>query len=237
MRDGKSVIVDTTSLSAGRHSRSVKIEEQVLQMVRYRAVWRSRHLIIFPIDCHPFRQSVSPVMEGDRERLLACMIRSPVKRVLLSTELPVAELRFWADLGREANLPVYIRLTASLSNKRSMLLKLFSRLFNVVGAATLLFLLSPVMFVLAGVSLTRSGHVFRRSWSIGNHGILFQKLSFENIYVESSLNLQLEDPTFNQRLQLLPGLFNVLLGETSFALLNFDLKLEDDAILATASKV
>ena len=230
------MIASTTVLADSLQGRVVKVQEQVLQVVRYRAVWRSNHLLIFPTDCHPFRQSVSPVMEGDRERLVACMLRSPVKRVLLSTELSVAELRFWADLGREASLPVYIRLNASLSNKRSMLLKLLFRLLNLVGAATLLFLLSPVMFVLAGVSLIRSGHVFQRSWSIGNYGAVFQKLSFENIYVESSLNLQLEEPTFNKRLQLLPGLFNVLLGETSFALLNFDLKLEDAAVLATASK-
>ncbi len=175
MRDIKPVIAGTTGSMTSHHGGASSVQKMGLQVVRYRAVWRSRHLIIFPIDCHPFRQSVSAVMEGDRDRLLACLEHSTVTRLLLSPELPLEELYFWAELGRLAGVPIYLRRLQASYVRPKLLLR---RAINLFGATSILMLLSPLLLLITLLLLSSSGQVFSREWSVGERGNLFRSMRF-----------------------------------------------------------
>ncbi|NJN32692.1 MAG: hypothetical protein HC824_21475 [Synechococcales cyanobacterium RM1_1_8] len=175
MGNVKPVISETTDLMLGRQGSVAKARTQVLQRVRYRAVWRAGWLVICPVDCHPFRQSVSAVMEGDRDRLLACLRHSTVKRILLSPDLPVGEMRLWAELGREVGRLVYVRRVGRSAAKASR----FVRLVDIGGGVFLSFVLSPVMLGIAtGIVLTSRGPLFARELCVATNGSLFEALRF-----------------------------------------------------------
>lgn len=205
------MIADTSGpLTQGltrQQQRSVVVPVAVARL-RYRAVWRSKQLLIFPIDCHPFRQSVSAVLEGDRHRLLSCLRHSPVRRLLLSPELPLVELLFWTELGRDAGLPVYLRRSVQRGRKNSWPKSLLLRWGDVIGASVSLALLSPAMLLIALRLLVSAGRVFDREWCVGRDGKLFRALRFATI-PESSLK--------NKRVGVteLPLLVNILRGETT----------------------
>lgn len=207
------MIAETSRAMAQRQPRRERpvMTAVALGAIRYRAVWRSKQLLIFPLDCHPFRQSVSAVLEDDRDRLLACLKHSTVRRLLLSPQLPMAELIFWADLGREAGLPIYMRRQKNFVCMRQMS-SMVLRLFNMLGAAALLLIFSPVMLLGASLLLLLTGQVVRREWQVGESGQLFQAFLFMDNLVQlpswlASLN--------RSEWVRLPTLFNVLRGDVA----------------------
>ena len=212
MRDIKPVIASTTILAEIRQTHVVKAQEQVLQALRYRAVWRSRHLIIFPIDCHPFRQSVSAVMEGESKRLLSCLERSTVKRLLLSPELSFGELCFWAELASQAGLPVFMRRTGAWQAKPTRLARLWIRVLDMIGALFLLVLLSPVLLMSSLLLLVFGRELFERRWTVGQWGNLYQSLSFSVDRERLPIWLTWLSRT---RVVELPQLLNILWGDSS----------------------
>lgn len=209
MGEVESMIADTSGpLTHGRaRQQRPVVAPLAVARLQYRAVWRSKQLLIFPIDCHPFRQSVSAVLEGDRHRLLVCLKHSPVRRLLLSTELSVAELLFWANLGREAGLPIYMRRLKGQRPRRQM--RLTARLISIASAACLLILASPIMLGVGSLLLLFSGKMFKRNWEIGTDGQFFQAFQF------SLDDEQLPDWLVkNQQLEIMrwPILLNVVRG-------------------------
>lgn len=178
MGNVKPVISETTDLMLGRQGSVAKARTQVLQRVRYRAVWRAGWLVICPVDCHPFRQSVSAVMEGDRDRLLACLKRSPVKRLLLSPELSVAELQFWAELGLKVGRNTYVRGGAIASLRYQKSLFLFWNLSYAIRSVLLGLLTSPLYLIIALILSVKTGKIFSHKWSINSTGKLFPRIIF-----------------------------------------------------------
>jgi hypothetical protein len=216
MWDGKLVMVNTQVNVAEDQAISPKSRDVALDRVRYRAVWRSRYLIILPIDCHPFRRSVSAVMEGDRDRLLACLKHSPVKRLLLSPELKCSELYFWAELGRHSNRPVYLRSSKLARSTQDLSRYGLTRILNFTLALMLLLMFSPVMLGLSLFELMTQGEIFERSWQVGYRGKLFLGLRFVGFGPFASIENEGNAGVPHAWLRQLPQLFNILRGDTGF---------------------
>ena len=207
------------------------------EVLRYRPVWRGKTtLIICPLQCHPYRQSISAVIESDRDRLLACLKRSPTRVLLLDSAIGEKELELWSDLGREVKKPVYLRLRSlstlpSFSRPFAWLIK--SSLDRLVAFVCLV-LLSPVLLAIAMfVNATTEGPVFCREWCVGQRGRLFRRLKFRCTYVKDEIEQRslTSNQVFgaSQKMRLtplgawmqqfgldaLPQLINVLQGEMS----------------------
>jgi len=183
-----------------------------IQHLRYRAVWRSKQLIILPLNCHPFRQKISAVLEDDSDRLLACLRHSDVNRLLLSPDLPITEIRFWAELGEQAGLRTYVRQ----SNRAVRLSASVRQPLFQIGQATALILLiltSPILLGGALVFWLYCGCIFERQWRVSSRGQLYRMWSFPNRpeQLPSMLSVLCQ-----LRFRRLPHLINVLLGQALF---------------------
>lgn len=213
MGEVKPMIADTSRTLAQqqtRRERELVSSVTAVTRLRYRAVWRSKQLFILPINCHPFRQSVSAVLEGDRDRILACLKHSTVRRLVLSPELPVPELLFWAELGQISGLPIYIQ-GIRRSRTHSVLKLSIMRSFDLVGSAILLLLIGPGILLIALRLLVLSNCVFEREWHIGANGKLFRLVRFA---MPSATAAELKNYRVqNYRVANLPSLINVLRGE------------------------
>ncbi len=184
------------------------------ELLRYRAVWRAKQLLILPIDCHPFRQSVSAVFEGERSHLLTCLQRSPVKRLLLSPQLEVAELSLWVELAAESGLPVYLRLTRGRHFPiYPRVLLGVKRLFELVVAVLLLILVSPLLLVISLGLFFLTGNVFSRERIVGRRGRLFTAIRFSIPEPDTSILKAFRIFIKRSNLNTFPLLLNVIRGE------------------------
>jgi len=186
-----------------------------IQRLRYRAVWRSKHLVILPIDCHPFRRSVSAVLEGDRARLSTCLKHSHVKRLLLSPELEPAELLFWARLAGGAGLTVHLRLHREKRGLQAPLRlpAVVQQPLHYAVSVTLLLILSPLMLVISLAALCLTGSIFSREIAVGQGGKLFTALRFQSPASSTHLSAAARQVLTQSHLLDLPLLLNVLRGE------------------------
>lgn len=120
-------------------------------------------------------------VEGDRERLLQCLLRSSVKLVLLAPDLPATDLQLWAELGQRAHKPVYLRLrsTPALPERARPLAWVIKGGCDRLVACLLLAILSPLLLIAALlIGLTTPGAIFSRRWHVGKRGRLFKLLTF-----------------------------------------------------------
>lgn len=153
------------------------------QKLSYGVAWRQRKLVITGrMQRAGDRQTRRfSWVEGDRERLLQCLLRSSVKLVLLAPDLPATDLQLWAELGQRAHKPVYLRLrsTPALPERARPLAWVIKGGCDRLAACLLLAILSPLLLTAALlIGLATPGTIFSRSWHIGKRGRLFKLLTF-----------------------------------------------------------
>lgn len=127
-------------------------------------------------------------VEGDRARLLQCLLHSPAQLVLLDPELDESDLQLWAALCEEAGKDAYVRLRSmpGLPERSQPLSWIIKSCLDRLAALILLALLSPVFLAVALlVSVTTAGPVFFRQWRVGKRGRLFKVLKFRSMYAGS----------------------------------------------------
>ena len=173
-----------------------------------------------------------------REWLKKCLQNSLVKGVYLDWKLGETGVNLWADVCRESNKPVFLRISSyrkALSEAKPIFWK-FKRLMDWLVAASLLLLFSPIMLTVAAlIKILTPGPIFCRQWQVGNRGKLFQVYKFRTMVVDAEPQhhqamgelQKLHQLDNNSRitflgkwlcqssLDQLPLLFNVLRGEIS----------------------
>lgn len=161
------------------------------------------------------------------------------KQVCLDPEFEQSYIERWAEVCREGDRPVFLRVPADPALARKGLNRLawgLKRGCDGLAALVLLGVLSPVMLAIALlIPLTSPGPIFFRQWRVGQRGQLFRIFKFRTMGVDAAarhrdvmghqqgLNKQLCDPRVTalghwlrkSSLDELPQLFNVLLGEMS----------------------
>ncbi len=166
-------------------------------------------------------------------RLSLQLVQQPVMLHMVPSMLDLAFARTPVDtLG---GIPL-ISLRESALTEAQRILK---RLFDVVGSALLLTILSPIMALIAiAIKLESPGPIFFRQERIGEHGHRFRMIKFRSMYQHAEhrwhevalrdehgrlMHKRTDDPRITQvglrlrrtSLDELPQLFNVLLGEMS----------------------
>ncbi len=166
-------------------------------------------------------------------RLSLQLVQQPVMLHMVPTMLDLAFARTPVDtLG---GIPL-ISLRESALTEAQRILK---RLFDVVGSAVLLTILSPIMVLIAiAIKLESPGPIFFAQERIGEHGQRFRMIKFRSMYQDAErrwhevaqrdgqgrlLHKRTDDPRITRvglrlrRMSLdeLPQLINVLLGEMS----------------------
>ena len=173
-----------------------------------------------------------------REWLKDCLQNSIVEQVCLDSRLGTKGIKLWADVCRESQKPVFLRISSqrkALSEEKPICWK-FKRFMDWLVAAILLLLFSPVMLTVAAlIKILTPGPIFCRQWQVGNRGQLFQVYRFRTMVVDTEQQYhqvlgdrqklyQLENnPRMTSlgkwlrksSLDELPLLFNVLRGEMS----------------------
>ena len=136
-------------------------------------------------------------------------------------------LKKYSDLPKEFQNKKVRKYYEMLRKKRLYLV--FKRLFDIIGALILLIILSPVFLVLAiMIKLDSKGPVFYRQERITKYGKKFRIFKFRTMVVDAdkkgSLVTTNNDNRItkvgykirNSRLDEIPQLINVLLGDMSF---------------------
>lgn len=167
-----------------------------------------------------------------------CLNNSWVKTVCLDSRLGEEGIVTWADTCHIAKKKVFLRITSNheILARYTQTCWRIKRVFDWVGAAILLVLLSPVMLSLAiFLKLFSSEKILFRQWRVGKRGELFQIYKFRTMKIDAeSQHHQLmgdldglhkleNDPRITYlgkwlrkySLDELPQLFNVLRGEMS----------------------
>lgn len=177
-----------------------------------------------------------PSLES-KQWLVNCLKHSPVRLIRIDPALGEASLKFWADACEQAGKAVFLRLPAPFNRqRRPRSLWWLQRLINLIAAALLLVLLSPVMLGLVCLTRVQSKEpIFLRYWCVGERGRLFRLFKFRTMVVNTQkqepevINNQISLPKDEDRLYItplgrwmqkssldqLPQLFNVLRGEMS----------------------
>jgi len=200
--------------------------------------WRRKQLLVCTSRQH--QQPYLPALENERS-LVARLKRSPVKLVRIDPDLGEAGLSFWANACERANKAVFLRVpsTHELPQKRRPLSWWFKRQIDWSIAASLFFVLSPVMLgVTLLVRASSAGPIFLRQWRVGERGKLFRVFKFRTTtaipttaqqqhhedmgdqidqyeYIDDTCFTRLGRWLQKYRLNELPQLFNVLRGDMS----------------------
>jgi lipopolysaccharide/colanic/teichoic acid biosynthesis glycosyltransferase len=169
----------------------------------------------------------------------ACLARSPIKLVRLSSDLGEAKLVFWANACQKAGKSAFLQVpsTPELPRKKAGVSWWLKRLLDRILAAFALLLFSPILLALALlIRLQSPGPMFFYQWRVGERGKLFQIIKFRTMIVgaeqlhhkvmgnQSGLHKHKDDPRVTPigrwmrkySLDELPQLVNVLRGEMSF---------------------
>jgi lipopolysaccharide/colanic/teichoic acid biosynthesis glycosyltransferase len=183
------------------------------------------------------KQPYLPLLESE-QWLVDCLKHSPVRLVRIDPNLGEKELRFWADVCKQAKKAVFLQLpsTYELPKKKSPRSWWLKRLIDWSIATLLLLLLSPVMLGLVLlIHIYSPGPIFFRQWRVGKRGKLFRIFKFRTMVVDAEklhhqvmgeqkgLHKRKDDPRITSlgcwmrkySLDELPQLFNVLQGDMS----------------------
>jgi lipopolysaccharide/colanic/teichoic acid biosynthesis glycosyltransferase len=167
-----------------------------------------------------------------------CLKYSSVRQVCVDSTLGEARVKLWADACKEANKQIFLRIPSSLMifNLKKQISWKIKRIFDWIGAAVLLILLSPVMLTIAlAIAIFSPGPIFFRQWRVGKRGKLFEIYKFRTMIVDADkqhhevmgvqngLHKREDDPritpigSFLRKYSLdeLPQLLNVLKGDIS----------------------
>lgn len=126
----------------------------------------------------------------NQERLIECLKNSPVKLVSLDRDLGEGQLKYWADACEQAGKPVFIQLPslADLPRKSRPRKWILKRLVDVIFAAVLLPLLSPILLLVALlVRISSPGPIFFQQWRVGKRGKLFRVLKFRTMVADADV--------------------------------------------------
>lgn len=210
-------------------------EKQSKSFANYTLKWRQRQLFV-----QRTNQDQTPYLPclEDQERLSACLERSQVELVRLSSDLSETEIIYWANACRQAGKKVFLQIpsTPLLPKKRAQFTWLCKRLLDQSIAIVALLLLSPLMLGLALLIYNQSpGSILFWQWRVGERGRLFQILKFRTMIEgaeelhhqimanQPGLHKHKNDPRVTPigrwmrrySLDELPQLINVLRGEMS----------------------
>ncbi|MBD2020808.1 sugar transferase [Leptolyngbya sp. FACHB-36] len=200
----------------------------------YLLKWRQDQLLVTK---NPSQTEMLPSFEAYL-RLVACIDRSPVKLVRLSSTFGEREISLWANACSQAGKAVFLQVpnTATLPKKQAGFSWRLKRAFDLVLATLLLLLLGPVLLTIALIiRLDSPGPILFQQWRVGERGKLFRIFKFRTMIVgaealhhqvmgnQSGLHKHTNDPRLTSigrwlrkySLDELPQLFNVLRGEMS----------------------
>ncbi|WP_425215460.1 heterocyst development glycosyltransferase HepC [Tumidithrix helvetica] len=197
--------------------------------------WRQKKLLVgLSKSDWQFSQNLS----NPEGRLQDCLINSPVKLVLVDTNIGEPRINHLADMCLLAEKPLFLRLSsiAELPQKRNPTDWLIKRGLDLIAASLLLVIFSPLMLMLAlMIKNESSGPIFFYQWRVGQRGKLFRIIKFRSMVVGAEKRHQIvmfgqqglhkceNDPRVTRlggwmrkySLDELPQLFNVLRGEMS----------------------
>ncbi len=172
------------------------------------------------------------------EWLQNCLKLSSVRQICIDPQLSQAEIKLWADAGKQAKKQIFLRIPScqkvlSLKNNFSWRVK---RVLDWSTAAVLLLLTSPILLTIALlIKILTPGPIFFSQWRVGTRGRLFQIYKFRTMVVHAEqqhhqimgttagLHKCENDPRVTPlggwlrkySLDELPQLFNVLKGDIS----------------------
>ena len=170
-------------------------------------------------------------------RLLA-ISKIDTNLIRVEPEIGEARLKQLANVCQSSKKSVFLRLPHAdeLPQKNKAIAWSVKRLIDWLAALVILFVLSPVMLVLAAIiSSTSSGSIFFHQWRVGEQGRLFRIIKFRTMITDADklhhlvmtgqtgLHKCEHDPRITSvgrwmckySLDELPQLFNVLLGDMS----------------------
>lgn len=184
------------------------------QMHYYEISWRLNMLIVRPAGEKLTRGFA--LFKGDKQQIIDCLMRSPVRKVKLDPELANADLLLWADACHSAKKMAFLRLPRDKFSKRrnnSFLLAL-AQVCNAFFAFVLLILLSPLMLVISIKKACTSSHkLFERTWRVGYRGELFLDFKFYSDYQQGGMPNMLPRQKIERYLIKFPQLLNVIMGK------------------------
>ncbi len=158
--------------------------------------------------------------------------------IRVEPEIGEARLKQLADVCQRSEKSVFLKLPHAneLPQKNQAIAWSVKRVIDWLAALVILFVLSPVMLVLAvTISSTSSGSIFFHQWRVGESGRLFRIIKFRTMITDADklhhlvmtgqtgLHKCEDDPRITSvgrwmrkySLDELPQLFNVLLGDMS----------------------
>lgn len=197
--------------------------------------WRQGQLLV-SLDGQS-NQPCLPTIEN-KQWLVECLKRSPVRLIRIDPDLGEASLKFWVQACEQANKVIFLRLRVAqkLPLQRRPQNWWPKRLIDWMLGFLLLLLLSPLMLGLVCLMRTQSPDkpIFSREWCVGERGKLFRLFKFRTMDINAQMLEQemmgnkkslydqeeksiapLERWMRKYGLDKLPQLFNVLRGEMS----------------------
>ncbi|HEY9608358.1 heterocyst development glycosyltransferase HepC [Allocoleopsis sp.] len=215
---------------------SVRLDQQATRSSPpYTLQWRQAQLLVKP--SQSVKQPELSVLKN-KEGLVRCLNRSPVRLVRIDPALGQTRLQRWADACEQAGKQVFLSIPSNteLPRKLRPLTWYIKRILDWGVAALLLVILSPVLLALALlIRIDSPGSIFFQQWRIGKRGRLFRIIKFRTMVVNAEqfhhqvmgdlpgLHKLEDDPRVTPlgrwmrkySLDELPQLINVLRGEMS----------------------
>jgi len=205
-----------------------------LDEVKYTLTWRLQQLIVRRSGSQP---QVSLPHLNAVPWLVDCLRLSPIQLVKLDLAIGETALQCWAEACQQAGKPVFIRTPTKRGFRQDQrpLRWGLKRVSDLIIAAILLLILSPLFLVLALLIRRDRGSIFFRQWRVGERGRLFQIIKFRTMVEgadqmhhqlmnhQAGLHKLENDPRVTTvgrwlrrySLDELPQLINVLRGEMS----------------------
>lgn len=170
--------------------------------------------------------------------LQECLLHSPVQQVYLDPTMDEAQLNAWAEICQVTGKNAYLKIppVADLPQSKEAGLWRMKRLADWFASLVLLFILSPLLLVIAFlIQADSQGPILFQQWRVGYQGRLFKIYKFRSMQVgaearhhevmrhQQGLHKLKNDPRITQvghwlrrfSLDELPQLINVLKGEMS----------------------
>lgn len=198
--------------------------------------WKQDKLWVSCINAADRRANQLALM--NKERLIDCLLHSPIRTICLDVKLGEVELKHWANAGEWTRKRVLLQIPSAseLPAKQRPVQWHLKRILDCIAAVSLLFAFSPVMLGLALLIWLHSpGPIFFQQWRVGQRGRLFKIYKFRTMIADAEkmhhlvmgnqqgLHKCKDDPRITSlgrfmrkySLDELPQLFNVIRGEMS----------------------